>query len=197
LGRGVRFDTPNPPIFDRRGMFVYYPNNKSGQTSVTGGSAGEDEHGALAGRCIVKKACPWAWRIATWRNWSKALQFTIVRHPYDRFLSAYRWLKREFEIASLDEWFEFVEQRGISVDEHLQPQWQSAFDENECLAVDYLLRLENIDDTWDALRARIDGGPFPILNRTASGRAEQLTERQKQRIVAWYEKDFRLLQYPK
>jgi len=189
---------PNPPIFDKEGLFIFFPNNKCGQTSITGGSSGSNSNGALTGRCIIKKVFEKKWLKYSEKNWNKAIKFTVVRHPYSRFLSTYRYLQPIYNCQTIDDFLKKIEQEGLLFDEHLQPQWTSAFDNEGNKFIDYILRLEHIENDWKLIKTKIAAKPFPKLNVTqVESKNNELSMPQKEFIYKLYEKDFLLFGFDK
>ena len=147
----------NPPIYDIEGKFVFYPNNKCAQTSITN----PHRNGALGGRCIVKKWCPSLWKQYDAIDWSHVVTFTIVRNPYSRFLSACRHLH-----LTINESLQDIEDYGFNlVDPHFMPQYLSLHTASG-KEVQHILYLEKITIDWGTLRTKIDGKLLPKLNTT-------------------------------
>lgn len=133
----------NPQIYDIEGRFIFYPNNKCGQTSIT-----NRRHGALGGRCIVRKWCPVLWKQYRFMDDLGLVTFTVVRNPYERFLSACRHTRYDIDTS-----IRALNNLGFDLfDPHFRPQYPS-------LKADYVLRLENIDEDWLFVKDKIGANP--------------------------------------
>jgi len=77
--------------------------------------------------------------------------------------------------------------------EHIIPQYQYIYDQNECLMVDHLFHMEKYDEV-DAFLAT----QFQCHNKTIYERGSHkpsLSTAQKKKIAILYKKDFELLDY--
>ena len=185
----------NPPIYDKEGLFVFYPNNKCGQMSIT-----RKYTGVLYNRCVIKKRSLSVWKDYASKDWSKALTFTIIRNPYERFLSACRYLSQlpKGKEMNIDHTLSCLENVGFNYDAHFIPQWPS-LKTVEGKKVDYILRLENIDKDWLLIKDKIKAKRmYPHLNKSIISNSNSfLTVKQKERVYNLYKDDFKLLGYEK
>lgn len=158
----------NPVIFDKRDRFVFFPNNKVCQTSIT--------QFALKRRVIVRKFHEASWNDTMQRvdeeYLNRVFTFTIVRNPFDRAVSAYKQLKRLRVLPSDADFSTFCAEvlaiHGVEFDPHLDPQSDGLFHDGHPI-VDVIARYERIDEDWKRI-ARLIGlarTRFPHANRSA------------------------------
>lgn len=155
----------NPVIFDNRDRFIFFPNHKVCQRSIT--------RAALADRAIVHKG-----NDATWQEksvdvdvdyLSRMVTFTAVRNPYDRVVSAFFFLQG---VDKIDKEYDFIPfcaevlaKQGIfNYDRHFDCQSEGMFYEGK-LIPEYLARFETLQDDWGGIASAIDGPPsLPHIN---------------------------------
>ncbi len=180
----------NPVIFDRRDRFVFFPNNKVCQVSVT--------RAALRYRVVVRKVDE-----AGWDRRSRALDedyldrvftFTIVRNPFDRAVSAFTYLQgirlipAEFAFAPFCK--EVLSAQGFDFDPHFDPQVDGLVHGGRHI-VDFVARFEHIDEDWRTIAEQIGANQrFPHRNRSRRGRDyAAYYDDESRRVVAWLYRD--------
>jgi hypothetical protein len=109
-------------------------------------------------------------------------KFAVVRNPYDRAVSCWRYLTASVWRASPRYWrarssFSYFLERlpdiwasrsDRHVATHTAPMWPDISDENGELLLDFVGRLESIDDDFRVVCEKIDipFAPFPHVNRS-------------------------------
>lgn len=117
--------------------------------------------------------------------------FTVVRNPWDRAVSSWRWctLKKGLAQVSFEEFLriplaEMTDQQRY----HTSPQWQHVVDENG--AIDYLAhvgRLEDLDNTRQWLTQLLNlpaKSDLPHLKKTDRHEYAQYYTNETKRLVA-------------
>lgn len=141
------------------------------------------------------------------RRWDKAFTFALVRHPYSRLISLYKYRtmtnqtalgKRSIEI---NDWIHEVYARRNPVyhDKPLMfaPCFDWVSDGNGRIIVDHLARLETIGTEWPVIRERIGtSATLPVRNSSGSGPGwEVLGPASRALIQKHFAKDFEVLGY--
>lgn len=134
-------------------------------------------------------------------RWDSYFKFAVVRNPYDRILSEFRYrrfrqtgplfwfLRRNFQ----DDYFDRVR--------HLVPQTRYLFDGDGNCLVDEIIRFEELSQRMPAVFARIFGAPRALPRRNESGKGrrhitrDRLGARNRTLIRERYAEDFRLFGY--
>lgn len=142
--------------------------------------------------------------------WRKAETFTVLRDPYDRFASAYAFVRgggtancrlsdvfmeQTNHIRSVDDYLSFIEERDVfSLDFVMRPQSWFVCDLRTGLPLVKRLFLYGRDDEALAIYLRAHGAPdMPWLNRSIRMPVE-FSAKQKQRIQKLYAADFELVE---
>lgn len=126
--------------------------------------------------------------------------FSVVRNPYDRFLSAYNYLIKGGGQNNLDLSYQRILSKYKNMDDviknlkhlrkiivHFVPQHKFICDKSGNLLVNKCIKFENVKNELIA----IDGAFKNIPTHNASERSENfLTERQKKIIYQNYKMDF-------
>jgi len=137
-------------------------------------------------------------------------RFSMVRNPYDRFLSEYYWTpilnvgyksgksKTDFlnyveNIVKKKEYFTNI------YNDHFIPQYYFLFNKKNQLLVNEVFRYENLDDSVEYLKKKLNiQTTFPKLNYTnANIQKEDWTDTEKERIYKIYNIDFIVFKYDK
>lgn len=129
-------------------------------------------------------------------RFARAFKFTVVRHPYDRAISEFRYLNRNRHESM--EAFQ-RELRGHDLIRHLAPQAAFIFDEAGNQLVDHIARFERLADEFARLSERIFGHSMPLPHVNKSGPAtdaDVFDFETRQLIYKRYERDFDLFKYP-
>ena len=170
------------PVLDKENKFLFFGNHKAGLTSVN--------------RTLLKD------RVINWKSFKKnyykefdkysdeeiqnMFKFTIVRNPFDRLVSAFFYL-RKHNIIPKKEFIDFIKQdiavKGPDVDPHVHFQYPSAYYEKNVF-VDYIARLENIENDWKVIASSIGCPPkLPHRNRTNHKPYQQYYDKESVEIV--------------
>ena len=192
----------------RKAIFVHIP--KSAGTSVCKAVFDCPDSSHYTARC---------YRSDNPVKFDDYFKFTVVRNPYDRFCSAYNYLKNGGErLSEKDKIFRdtFLNDfsdindfalHGLYCDElyqrpHFDLQYEYIFDDNEkTLLVDFVGRMESLEQFTQQLSNEL-GTNIDIghENKTCSAAVcfnDNITEKAKARIYEKYKKDFELLGYEK
>lgn len=135
------------------------------------------------------------------KDFAASYKFAVVRNPYERAVSAYRFRKegvradegltfRHFTLM-LDEWNE---------DRQIRPQSDFLFDEGGMPIVDTVLRFERLNDGFAQVSERIFGRPIllPHVNKSTSAVPSEASDPEvRQALYKFYERDFDLFKYPR
>jgi hypothetical protein len=130
--------------------------------------------------------------------------FTVVRNPWARAVSSWKWCMQEKGLAPCS-FEEFLRIPLASMTEqqrfHTLPQWRHVVDEQG--GIDYLAhvgRLENIDATRDWLADTLGlprPGALPHLKKSGSADyAQHYTPAARALVAETFRRDFELFGYP-
>lgn len=195
---------PNPQIYHHlKTIFVHVP--KAAGTSIER-TLRESPKTVVGGHTTAlgfKKKFP--------EFFDRYFKFAVVRHPVDRFISAYLYLKQHpvhpalnnqgvHESAGLDDWVAKAEASPSVLQNivHFLPQHQFLCDADGKIMVDAVYRYERLEEAWREIceRTGINHAPLPRLNPSvhdagsisSSGRVNDF-------VAEVYKKDFKLLNY--
>lgn len=141
-------------------------------------------------------------------------KFTIVRNPYSRFESAYYYLKNggfdtrdriwaEENLMPYADINEFVQHwlnsKTMFEMVHFKPQTYFLKDQSGEINLDFIGRLENIQEDYDFIKKKL--GVTSILKKINTAKAKndkiRLDIKSKEKIYQLYKHDFELLNYGK
>ena len=189
-----------PDFFDRtRSVFIHVP--KAAGFSISVSLYGQpNEH------------FTWKeWRRLHPRKFDAYFKFALVRDPFDRFVSAFRFLKvggmyawdREFAEQTLAPFAEPGELAEAMVNRptrqavlkwlHFRPQCEFVADARGNLKVDALFSFERLAESFEEIKNRISPNcTLPHLNKTIAPATRPLSARAVQVLKSVYATDFRL-----
>ena len=152
-------------------------------------------------------------------RWEKNFTFSIVRNPYSRVVSYYKWFKKKYhgenqdQLMSLNEWIE-LSYKGTFEESYYKQKdhnlLKNPFNEPTCfdsvtqdgqIIVKKIIKLEELDIHWEQLckELNIKFTPLHVENRTSMHTSENalelLTESNKQLINDYFERDFITFKY--
>lgn len=159
----------------------------------------------------------WSYRDYEWENKSKIeeyFKFCVIREPYSRLYSAYNYLKSE-KCTELDKIFKekilcdfnsfenFVllglKKEVIKNWIHFRTQVSFITDKNNEIKVDYICRLENIDEDFNVLKNKLDIPDVLLKSDNRMGHTidldELYTDDMKEIVKDVYKDDFEMLGY--
>lgn len=138
-------------------------------------------------------------------------KFAVVRHPQDRFLSAWRYLRGErvhpalgnqivHEHTSLDQFLETLRSSPATLVRivHFQPQHHFICDEAGAVLVDEVFRFEELADGWRRISQRLalDGRSLARLNVSRQEEAAMCdASRLRMAVEEIYARDFELFRF--
>ncbi|SFT89350.1 sulfotransferase family 2 domain-containing protein [Sedimentitalea nanhaiensis] len=138
-------------------------------------------------------------------RFARYLKFTIVRHPFDRVLSEYRYRAAAMQRRSagrdmpdLDAFLQTDSSDEYSdLSRHLVPQVRYIRDAQGRCLVDEVLRFEDLAQQIAPLFTRIFGAvrALPHHNKSAQNAEMRLTAAQKEQVFLRYRADFEAFDY--
>lgn len=135
--------------------------------------------------------------------------FAFVRHPLDRFISAWRdkvvdhnyWgfepdqLERLQQLEAFAEWVANRDLTDLTTcDQHLTPQVRAI----DLTQVDHLGRMESFDDDFAVVcrRLGLPEAEVELRNSSSRGGSEEVSDEVRERVAELYRLDFQVLGYP-
>jgi chondroitin 4-sulfotransferase 11 len=175
------------------GRFVFIHINKCGGTSV---------EAALGIPCKIHDTARARRLKIGRRRWEEAFTFALVRHPYARAISLYKFRVRTNQTGlgdkpiALNDWVRatFGEKDPAYYDKPLMfaPCFDWLSDGNGRIIVDHAAKLEAIDAEWPTIEARTGRtAALPVHNASGPGPAPEALDPTSRRIVqGHFQKDF-------
>lgn len=190
---------PNPQIYHHlKAVFVHIP--KTGGTSI--------ERSLADGSIVGGHTTALGFRRGYPSLFDEYFKFTVVRHPFDRFVSAYHYLANNpvskalnnevvHSSGSLSEFVKLVGDKPDTVSKvvHLMPQHFFVCDAGGGVLVDKVYRFDQLSDSWKDICDRL-GLEFKVLpHLNASKHSDCLPLGAHEVIYNIYLKDFELFGY--
>lgn len=159
--------------------------------------------------------------IQKWAEYENLFSFTIIRHPFSRFISAYKMIKRDcpelnytlnkfinivtdpkisYLKTKIDKNFAYYAWGGpeVYIKRHTLPLSHSHYgivDENENIKVKFIGKLENIENDWKIIQQKLEiNEKISVLNSTKKEEIK-LNDEQKKILFEYYKKDFEFFSY--
>ncbi len=133
-------------------------------------------------------------------DFNERYKFTIVRHPYDRFLSMFYFFSALYG-QGYDNPNDFLENVAWeTIQKHhdyqfLRPQTDFICDNNHNVLVDYVGRFEALNESWGIIKKELGLTAELGHKRPAFRKKEKLNEKSKQKVYELYRRDFEVLGY--
>lgn len=142
--------------------------------------------------------------------WDEYYKFTFVRNPWDRAYSDYLWMQKDRKLEGSFE--DYILKRGVfekhltdvqskhNRADHLFPQHEFVYDDQENCLVDYIGKFENLESDFDeiCIQAGIEKGQLPHEKKSTTKRLhyrEFYTSAQRVLVAEKYAKDIELFGY--
>jgi len=134
-------------------------------------------------------------------------KFTFVRNPYDRFFSTFFWNRsywktNENTIEVFNKWVDDF--KPNTKKDHFLEQNKFIYDDNGKLMVDFVGKVENIENDFKTITNMIGlniNNTLPKYNitenKTKYNKDDFLTTANKQKIYELFKKDFEIFEYKK
>jgi hypothetical protein len=200
MGLGHRLDCWSYLLRQRLGgRYVFIHINKCGGTSVEAALGIPKMHDtALARRRKIGR-----------RRWEQAFTFALVRHPYDKVASLYRYRVRTGQTGlgadpiELNEWvrraFEAKDPAYYDRPLMFAPCFDWVSDSGGKVIVDYIARLETIADDWPVIQERTgERAALPMRNFSRGERTagrEALDASARRIVQGHFRRDFEAFGY--
>lgn len=175
------------------GRYVFIHINKCGGTSVEAALGIPKLHDSARLRRL---------KIGRHR-WDAAFTFALVRHPYSRLISFYKYRVRYNQTGLRDDqplefnaWIRatLADRNPAYYDQPrmFAPCFDWVSDRSGRIIVDYIAKLETIEEQWPVIQERIGQAvPLPVRNASRSGPGREILDAEARRIVQeWFRKDF-------
>ena len=187
----------NPVIFDRKNRFIYFPNNKVAQVSIV--------RGALGDRSIIWKDDQKKWERKMARlnpkRFEHVFTFAIVRNPFDRAVSAFKYLQLKGVVETKLEFrkfcYDILRIQGTSFNPHFDIQSDGLFCDGFPIPK-FIARFEKIEQDWQIISKAIKG-PQELPHQNKSKRkkdyAEYYDDFSKELISTLYAEDLKNFYY--
>ena len=137
-----------------------------GEQAIPVPEIAEIKHGHISARQIQPAL--------TEEQWGSYYKFGFVRNPFDRFVSICAFLNREnpnFKDNSLT-WMKMATQRPVFRQRILvRPQFEQLINEQGELAMDFLGRYENLQESLDTILGKLNLEPIQLQVRNRSDHA--------------------------
>ncbi|HEX5429862.1 MAG TPA: sulfotransferase family 2 domain-containing protein [Patescibacteria group bacterium] len=171
---------PNPDSY----LFVRVP--RTGSTSICNALHKPTEH---------RTAQEWLGMLP---DFASRYKFTIVRHPYDRFLSLFYFFG--VFLTSNKDPNDFLTggdlQKAITAEPLItRPQHEYICDQSGRVLVDYVGRYETLQESWKVISGRLNVDEVLPLMRSCLYEKVPLNDASKAVIYEVYRKDFELFNY--
>lgn len=171
--------------------------------------------GTSMARILTKEKIRHLWHkpAIEFRNYDNSFYFAFVRNPYDRFVSAYHFIKdRKVDPIQNQQVFEIIKKysnfetfclklKNCPIcTKHIvfKPQYKLICNE-ENIIIDFIGRYENLHEDWSRLlkKLNIKNAPLPILRKSNRNidYMSYYTEKAKQAIGKYYRKDLEIFGY--
>ena len=178
-------------------FFIHIP--KCGSVSIVASGLSRDNHSHATAN---EQAAYYG------RAFALGYKCVVVRHPLDRYVSAYSFLAEQKPGDRF--WVSDFHERGFALSYrdinqlatdgvpqllsflHFRPQWQWV----EGWKMDCVLRFERLAQDWEAIRAKFNAGPLPWLNRSHYGPWQKVLSPEAQSSLrSAYARDFEQFGY--
>jgi hypothetical protein len=133
--------------------------------------------------------------------WDTYFKFAFVRNPFDRFVSCCFFLNREvpnFERTAVAFMKERIQRTRFQQRILVRPQYRQLCAVNGEIALDYVGRYENLQESYDVICERI-GLSKTELNKKNSSEHSRYTKYYdddlQQKVAEFYKEDLRLFSY--
>jgi len=195
---------PNPQIYRHlETIFVHVPK--------TAGTSIEQHLRQSKSQVVGGHTTAIAYRSAFPIEFNAYFTFAIVRHPYDRFRSAYSYLKQHpinaalanesvHTSESINDFIATYSNTATIRDSivHMFPQHIFVCDRDEAIILEAIYRYETLHSDWGKIcrRIRIHECSLPVLNASHRRSTEDFVSAESKAILAkLYAKDFKLFGY--
>lgn len=195
---------PNPQIYHHlKVIFVHVPK--------TAGTSIERQLRASDRDVVGGHTTALAFRAAFPSQFASYYKFAFVRHPLDRFLSAYCYLRDRpinwalanqviHETDSLDCFIESIQNSPTIISKivHLIPAHNFVCDSTGNLLVDAIYKYESLDESWKEICTTIRLPHICLPRSNASRRARAMTNRNEALMSVVHEiyaKDYEIFRY--
>jgi hypothetical protein len=156
----------------REAIFVHIP--KTAGTSLKR-ALGFPRVGKAKGKYRKHHTIPEMQQIIPAEVWERAFKFAIVRNPWDRMASYYRFMKRKAaekfgreDFPDFDRWLSEVLENPDLYNTNYQPQAAWLYNEEGDLLVDYVGRFEDLDEAYQHICQALDVDVPPDLRHINS-----------------------------
>ena len=183
---------PNPQIYHHlKAIFVHVPKTTGTAIERTLRESPEQNVGGHTTALGYRRQYP--------VEFATYFKFAVVRHPVSRFLSAYRYLRKErvhpalhnaeiHECGTFEEWWDRMREDPEQVKRivHFLPQRRFVCDERGDVIRDRIYRYESIEADWDDLCLRLGLAPRR-LPRINDSRGVSQSELKAEALASWIE----------
>lgn len=183
----------------RNGNYIFIHINKTGGTSVAK-AIGLPEKNHLTALEIINKISV--------LEWIDAYKFTVVRNPWDKVLSHYKYRVKTNQTdlktnpIPFDEWVQKTygphkDYKYYDRPKMFQPQVDWLKDFNHHLKIDKIIKFENLAEGYSEIANTLAiESELPHLNKTRKSNYKDYYNQETIEIIAdWFDEDIRLFEY--
>ncbi len=126
------------------------------------------------------------------------IKFTIVRNPYERAVSLFRFIYPSF-MQNKQNFIKFLSdiKSGILNNTFFADQYSYIIDKNNNVIVDNIIKFENLQNDWNAFctKYKIPSNSLPKINYNQRAKIDLLDDNSKKIIYDIYKRDFYYFKY--